>query len=184
MDFGAWQTSKGEPNCLSFAFASLGVDAGAVLDDNTHGAQLHDREEYRLAFDRSRGVAFIVGQLVDFDRIHVAGNGVAHTDLRIEFALPGEIPIELRKRVTAYLSPLGSRHSCGLVIVLERGSHPGAISSSPGSAVGKIGRYRSCSLPLSSAKPSSSQPVIPPVMIFTGRPSLASLAAARAAPLQ
>ena len=38
--------------------------------------------------------------------------------------------------------------------------------------------------PLSVLKPSSSQPVIPPIMIFTGRPSRASRTAARCAPLQ
>src|SRR6266702_7294041 len=37
---------------------------------------------------------------------------------------------------------------------------------------------------VSSAKPSSSQPVTPPIMIFTGRPSFARRIAPRVAPLQ
>lgn len=38
--------------------------------------------------------------------------------------------------------------------------------------------------PVAKAKPSSSHPVMPPVMIFTGLPSSASRSAPRAAPLQ
>lgn len=40
------------------------------------------------------------------------------------------------------------------------------------------------SLPEANSKPSSAHPVIPPIMIFTGRPNCANFKAARSAPLQ
>src|SRR5258708_16860092 len=45
-----------------------------------------------------------------------------------------------------------------------------------------LGHHRSA--PSTSVKPSSSQPVTPPIIFFTGRPSDASLSAALSAPLQ
>ena len=40
------------------------------------------------------------------------------------------------------------------------------------------------SVPATKANPSSAQPVMPPIITFTGNPSRASLSAARSVPLQ
>ena len=79
---------------------------------------------------------------------------------------------------------VGNRQGCGRSSQRQR-------ASGPAREVGPHRRTRrpddkgqaGASLPASS-KPSSNQPVIPPVMIFTGRPSCARRSAPRAAPLQ
>mmetsp|Transcript_7057 Transcript_7057/g.30035 ORF Transcript_7057/g.30035 Transcript_7057/m.30035 type:complete len:853 (-) Transcript_7057:974-3532(-) len=61
--------------------------------------------------------------------------------------------------------------------------HAGMLAGRPGS-LRRARPPQALAGPCASAKPSSSQPVMPPAMIFTGRPSFASRSAPRAAPLQ